>query len=1086
MRKIAATLIALLLVLSCAAVAAGGLAYFCFGLPVESRPLVLISSPRYGDQVAVGEMVSVQAVARDKTKVARVELWVDGALLTSQESNLPGGVSRLPLAADWRPSSAGTHTLIVRAFNSENGRAYSSVNVEAVEGADQDGDAVADVFDSCPDEAGSPSAAGCPDSDGDTVADGEDSCPDQAGLIDYDGCPMTDDQDLDGIADGQDECPDEPGTLATEGCPDADGDTIPDHGDACPQQPGALGATTGDGCPAPSATDRDGDGTLEPADLCPDEAGSPLAEGCPDGDGDAVRDSDDDCPAEPGPLGAHGCPVPGGGEDSDGDGVRDVDDGCPEVWGWPEYSGCPDTDHDGVPDPDDLRPEDAGPPEAGGAPETGATDTDGDGVSDDDDRCVSEQGLVEDDGCPPPGPGERAEEPLSSGLLELLFRTFGVLPAPVVKGEVDVEVEALSFEADEPYNNVYCYVGLAGGDMERYTLSRLGELRWDRPFEGQNSTTITADDQELLEMRMECGAYRNYLGPEEGWEGPPYDLGSILVGHPVDDWDGTVFEARSSNGTEGHSFYVKYRLCLNSCEGGGLPAPRLSVVDLGIGQHQLEWDWGGDPNELVGFKLYINGAFNGNSFNSDARSWVLPESFEPTCTETIEFELTAFSGNTFTPSQESPRSEALVLEGPPCPRTVRVTFERLDTYDLRDESRMDGDQGPIDGCFSANDASLCFNASDYPEGYTLSPWSSYNIRDIFDTIWTWKVNCTGPQCAPFYEAPDSNSVTVELGPDEELTVGGYLDDIDSHMYETFFSGWHSIEPGEILPGPLEIRDQQVQLTVQIDVLVGPEVGALPDLVISDVTSSEEGQLRIYVFNNAADLVSQDITVQVERLSTGEVLATPTWPNMTIPSGGEVRLEQPGLLLEPHDLRVIVNPDRTIEEMPNRNNVYETPVMMRVEFVQLRVPEWACEGFLNREAELWFWLSVGHGLSVDDAFMQRTRYPESGVYEMDTGPLEDRPFPPMSLEGQERYSMALEMPADENLYIWMAGYEQDGSRDDSMGRIEVEYGPDVNYGHSDQVYTVLSSGEGTEECDALEPLGPEYFGFEAQWRITRVY
>jgi hypothetical protein len=1072
--------IVLLLVGACVIAALAGVLVYLLRVPaVEARPVVFINSPTYGQQAEVGETLSVQALARDETKVTRVELWVDGALLTSQESNLPGGVSHLPLFANWQPVSAGTHTLIVRAFNAQNGRAYGSVNVEAIEGADLDGDGVADVFDACADELGSPLAAGCPDADGDTVADADDSCPDEAGLIEYDGCAMTDDRDLDGIADDQDECPDQAGSLATEGCPDADRDTIPDHADACPEQPGALGAPSAEGCPAPTANDRDGDGTLDSEDECADEAGSPLAEGCPDGDGDMVRDGDDDCPAEPGPLGADGCPLPGGGEDSDGDGILDVDDGCPEEWGLPEYAGCPDTDRDGVPDPDDLRPEDASPPETGG------TDSDGDGVPDDDDRCVSEEGLAEHDGCPPPGPEGGAQEPAGSGLVTMLLGGLEVLPEPVAKADVDVEVEVLWFETDDPYNSVYCYVSLAGGPEERYSLSRMGEFRWDRLFEGQNAVTIAADDAELLEMRMDCGGY------SADYEAT-FDLGSILVGHGVEDWDGTVFEARSTGGTSGRSFNVKYRLCLNSCEVAGLPAPRLSAVDLGVGQHQLAWEWGGDPGEMVGFKLYINGAFNGNSFNRDARSWVLPESMEPTCTETVELQLTAFSGNTFTPDQESPRSETVVLEGPPCPRTVRVTFDHLDTYDLRDESRMDGDQGPIFGFFGANGEGFDFDGSDYPNGYTLSPWSSYNIQDIFDTIFPWQLGCWDWHGCPYY-APDANSVTVELGPDDDLTINGYIYDQDESggYYEGVFDGHQSIPFDDIVPGPLEISDGQVQLTVQIDVLVGPGVGPLPDLTISDVTSSEGGQLRIYVFNNAADLVNQDLTVQIERLSTAEVLATPTWPNMTIPSGGEVRLEPPDLLLEPHDLRVAVDPgpEDTIEEMNERNNVYETPVVMRVEFTELLA--FPCESFLDLETEHWFYLSVAHGPSPDEAVSVggRRRYPASGTVDLDTyeDAVGDDPdywahwYP--SEDEPDRFVVQFEMPVDDTVYMEASGYEDDPAQDDRLGYISAEYGPDVNYGDSDDTYSDHSPDQG---CNEVAPPAWDYFGFYAWWRITRVH
>ena len=55
----------------------------------------------------------------------------------------------------------------------------------------------------------------------------------------------------------------------------------------------------------------------------------------------------------------------------------------------------------------------------------------------------------------------------------------------------------------------------------------------------------------------------------------------------------------------------------------------------------------------------------------------------------------------------------------------------------------------------------------------------------------------------------------------------------------------------------------------------------------------------------------------------------------------------------------------------------------------------------------------------------------------------------------------------------------------MGSINAEYGPDANYGARTDPYTALSTGVGTEYCGEWEGIGPEYFGFEAMWRITRV-
>lgn len=85
--------------------------------------------------------------------------------------------------------------------------------------------------------------------------------------------------------------------------------------------------------------DSDGDGVLDPSDLCPNTPpGSTVdATGCPaapaDSDGDGVFDAIDQCPnTPPGTVvDATGCPpaVPGVNPDLDGDGVRNELDQCP-------------------------------------------------------------------------------------------------------------------------------------------------------------------------------------------------------------------------------------------------------------------------------------------------------------------------------------------------------------------------------------------------------------------------------------------------------------------------------------------------------------------------------------------------------------------------------------------------------------------------------------------------------------------------------------------------------------------------------------------------------------------------------------
>ncbi len=135
--------------------------------------------------------------------------------------------------------------------------------------------------------------------------------------------------------------------------------------------------------------DRDHDGISDADDLCPDQAGLALLQGCPDKDNDGVADKDDACPDIAGLKNLSGCP------DKDNDGVADKDDACPDVAGLKNLSGCPDKDNDGIADKDDACPDVAGLKNLSGCP-----DKDNDGVADKDDACPDVPGIKANNGCP--------------------------------------------------------------------------------------------------------------------------------------------------------------------------------------------------------------------------------------------------------------------------------------------------------------------------------------------------------------------------------------------------------------------------------------------------------------------------------------------------------------------------------------------------------------------------------------------------------------------------------------------------------------------------------------------------------------
>lgn len=137
------------------------------------------------------------------------------------------------------------------------------------------------------------------------------------------------------------------------------------------------------------AKDRDHDGVIDRKDLCPDDSGSVIFQGCPDSDGDGIVDKNDSCPKVKGIAKFYGCP------DTDGDGIQDKEDECPFVKGLVQFKGCPDRDGDGIPDKDDDCPDKKGLAQFHGCP-----DTDGDGLPDNVDDCPMVAGPISNRGCP--------------------------------------------------------------------------------------------------------------------------------------------------------------------------------------------------------------------------------------------------------------------------------------------------------------------------------------------------------------------------------------------------------------------------------------------------------------------------------------------------------------------------------------------------------------------------------------------------------------------------------------------------------------------------------------------------------------
>jgi hypothetical protein len=81
-------------------------------------PSVTVTEPAPGASVLADSYISVSASASGGAPITRVELWLDGELVDTEESSLAGGISPFDVSFDLLVPQ-GQHTLVVRAVNAE-------------------------------------------------------------------------------------------------------------------------------------------------------------------------------------------------------------------------------------------------------------------------------------------------------------------------------------------------------------------------------------------------------------------------------------------------------------------------------------------------------------------------------------------------------------------------------------------------------------------------------------------------------------------------------------------------------------------------------------------------------------------------------------------------------------------------------------------------------------------------------------------------------------------------------------------------------------------------------------------------------
>ena len=113
-----AIVVGVLAVLACLALGVPALLYYRHqqARAQNEPPSVMITEPAEGASTLADSYTGVSAMAFGAIPIIRAELWVDGELVDTEESNIQGGVSPFYTSFEFLVPQ-GLHTVFVRAVN---------------------------------------------------------------------------------------------------------------------------------------------------------------------------------------------------------------------------------------------------------------------------------------------------------------------------------------------------------------------------------------------------------------------------------------------------------------------------------------------------------------------------------------------------------------------------------------------------------------------------------------------------------------------------------------------------------------------------------------------------------------------------------------------------------------------------------------------------------------------------------------------------------------------------------------------------------------------------------------------------------
>jgi hypothetical protein len=533
---------------------------------------------------------------------------------------------------------------------------------------------------------------------------------------------------------------------------------------------------------------------------------------------------------------------------------------------------------------------------------------------------------------PSSAPRDLAPAPGSvSQLVDWLHLPSGFRGLGSASGPLLLRLEVLSLQTDQAYPGLHCYIGAAripprwfpDSDYDQSTdesFAGLGDGLWDvgADLNGEDAPLLVWDSGDPIPLQVTCVALTS--GGTDALE-----LGSLVTSIGPEEWDGVTRRYDSSD-LEGH-FAVDLRV--TPVEEAppwyplALDLDMTPPINLTMGFWTLYWDYEPRPDEdeIDGFRIKLNEDVVWTEA-PDARQSYLPyEWLSPPCGTTFTFTVDAIRGEDWS----LPSNPVIIAGGEvgseECDRTLILTFDTLETFDVPNDEDHDGWVGPLSGSFYVGEQEIRFDSHCSGSGYC----DYYGIGDNEQIGVSRLTSYWGPGPARF---------VVHTPPGEDLEIGFEIRDHDGGRSQVLCGRTRILEDWNLDRG-IESWVGSSTDNCRVSFSIHPALGSvvadpegpypLPQLGVTDLTVNDEtGQLRVHVRNfGRASWPAHDLEIAVLRRE-GPMFGTYTFEELVLrPGESEVlTIPDPMPLGEPPlAFCVVLDPANRVPEEVDRTDVW---------------------------------------------------------------------------------------------------------------------------------------------------------------------